>query len=97
MGSHALIHGLANYYREYIPNFAAVTAPLTDLLKKGQPNAVEWGEAQERAFQTVRSTLTEKPVLRLPDPKKPFVLRTDTSNDGVGAILMQEHERKLHP
>nr|KAG5686665.1 hypothetical protein BaRGS_031375 [Batillaria attramentaria] len=88
--------GLANYYREYIPNFAAVTAPLTDLLKKGQPNAVEWGEAQERAFQTVRSTLTEKPVLRLPDPKKTFVLRTDASNDGVGAILMQEHEGKLH-
>ena len=29
--------GLANYYREYVPNFAAVTVPLTDLLKKGQP------------------------------------------------------------
>ena len=42
--------GLANYYREYVPNFATITAPLTDLLKKGQPNAVKWDEPQERAF-----------------------------------------------
>ena len=50
--------GLANYYREYVPNFAAVTEPLTDLLKKGQPNAVKWEEPHERAFQTVRTLLT---------------------------------------
>jgi transposase InsO family protein len=89
--------GLANYYREYVPNFAAVTAPLTDLLKKGQPNKVNWEEAQERAFQAVRDILVEKPVLHLPDPSKTFILRTDASNDGVGAILMQEDDGKLHP
>ena len=44
--------GLANYYREYVPNFAAVTTRLTDLLKKGQ-----------RAFQTVRTLLTRRPIL----------------------------------
>ena len=38
--------GLANYYREYVPNFATVTVPLTDLLEKGQPNAVKWEEPQ---------------------------------------------------
>ena len=69
--------GLANYYREYVPNFAAVTVPLTDLLKKGQPNAVKWEEPQERAFQTVRILLTRRPILRLPDPKRTFILRTD--------------------
>ena len=89
--------GLANYYREYIPNFAAVTAPLTDLVKKGQSNIVRWEEAQERAFQTVRQVLSDKPVLHLPDPSKTFILRTDASNEGVGAILMQEHDGKLHP
>jgi hypothetical protein len=89
--------GLAGYYREFIPNFAAVTSSLTDLLKKGCPNQVQWGPAQEKAYQTVRDMLSREPVLRIPDPSKPFVLRTDASDDGVGAVLMQEHEGKLFP
>ena len=89
--------GLANYYREYVPNFAAVTVPLTDLLKKGQPNAVKWEEPQERAFHTVRTLLTRRPILRLPDPKRTYILRTDASNYGVGAVLMQVHDGKPYP
>ena len=89
--------GLANYYMEYVPNFAAVTVPLTDLLKKGQPNAVKWEEPQERAFQTVRILLTRRPILRLLDPKRTFILRTDASNDGVSAVLMQVHDGKPYP
>ena len=89
--------GLANYYREYVPNFAAVTVSLTDLLKKRQPNALKWEEPQERAFQTVRTLLTSRPILRLRDPKRTFILRTDASNDGVGAVLMQVHDGKPYP
>ena len=89
--------GLANYYREYVPNFAAVTVSLTDLLKKGKPNAVKWKEPQERAFQTVRILLTRRPILHLLDPKRTFILRTDASNDGVGAVLMQVHDGKPYP
>ena len=66
-------------------------------LKKGQPNAVKWEEPQERAFQTVRILLTRRPILRLPDPKRTFILRTDASNDGVGAVLMQVHDGKPYP
>ena len=87
--------GLANYYREYVPNFAAVTAPLNDFLKKGEPNAVKWEEPQERAFQTVRTLLTRRPILRLPDPKRTFILRTDALNDRVRAVLMQVHDGEL--
>jgi hypothetical protein len=89
--------GLAGFYREYIPNFAAITAPLTDLVKKGCPNQVQWGPAQEKAYQTVRDLLSREPVLRLPDPSKQYVLRTDASDEGIGAVLMQEHEGKLFP
>ena len=89
--------GLANYYREYVPNFAAVKVPLTDLLKKGQPNAVKWEEPQERASQTVRILLTRRPILRLPDPKRTFILRTDASNGGVAAVLMQVQDGKPYP
>ena len=37
------------------------------------------------------------PILRLPDPEKTFILRTDASDYGIGAVLMQEHEGKLFP
>ena len=89
--------GLLGYYREYIPSFAIIAAPLTDLTKKGQPNFVEWGEAQEKAFNTLREALLKRPILRLPDHSLNFTLRTDASNRGIGAVLMQEHEGKLHP
>ena len=79
------------------PTSQLLTVPLTDLLKKGQSNAVKWEKPQERAFQTVRTLLTRRPILRLPDPKRTFILRTGASNDGVGAVLMQVHEGKPYP
>ena len=89
--------GLAGYYRDFIPNFAAVAAPLSDLTRKGQPSKVEWGDAQEKAYQTIKILLAGDPILRLPDPEKTFVLRTDASDYGIGAVLMQEHGDKLFP
>ena len=69
--------GLANYYRKFIPNFATIAAPLTNLIKKGMPNKVVWGPAQERAFKTLRDLLTSSPILRLPDLSRQFILWTD--------------------
>ena len=89
--------GLAGYYRDFIPNFAAIAAPLSDLTRKGQPSKVGWSDAHEKAYQTIKIILTSDPVLRLPDPEKTFVLRTDASDYGIGAVLMQEHEGKLFP
>ena len=89
---------LAGYYRDFIPNFAALAAPLSDLTRKGQPNKVEWGAApQEKAYQSIKALLTKEPVLRLPDPRKTYFLRTDASDSGIGAVLMQEHDGKLLP
>ena len=73
----------------FIPNFAALAAPLSDLTHKGQPNKVEWGEAQEKAYQSIKALLTKEPVLRLPDPSKTYFLHTDASNSGIG-ISFQE-------
>ena len=78
-----LFMSLAGYYRDFIPNFAALAAPLSDLTRKGQPNKVEWGEAQEKAYQSIKATLTKEPVLRLPDPGKTYFLQTDASDSGI--------------
>ena len=58
--------GLAGYYDDFIPNFAAIAAPLSDLTPKGQPNKVEWGEAQEKAYLTIKSHLKSEPILHPP-------------------------------
>ena len=87
--------GLAGYYRDFIPNFAAIAAILSDLTRKVQPSKVEWGDTHEKAYQTIKILLTIDPILRLPDPEKTFVLRTDALDYGIGAVFIQEHEGKL--
>ena len=89
--------GLAGYYREFIPNYSAIAAPLTDLTKKGRPNQVSWGPAQEKAFTTLKKMITDKPVLRIPDVSRPFVLRTDASEVGLGAVLLQKYDSQFFP
>ncbi|XP_014673402.1 PREDICTED: uncharacterized mitochondrial protein AtMg00860-like [Priapulus caudatus] len=61
--------GLAGYYRKYIPNFATIAAPLTDLTRNGQPNKIRLGQAQENTFLVLKRYLLTNPILRLPDMK----------------------------
>ena len=89
--------GLAGYYRDFNPNFAAIAAPLSDLTRKGQRTRVEWGQAQEKVYQTIKFHLTNEPILRLPDPVSKYFLHTDASNTGIGGVLMQKHDEKLFP
>lgn len=89
--------GLASYYRKFIPNFASIAVPLTDLTRKGMPNKVGWTEAQENAFTTLKKLLTSSPILRLPNMEEKFLLRTDASDLGIGAVLLQELDSIKHP
>ncbi|GKA54386.1 transposon ty3-G gag-pol polyprotein [Tanacetum coccineum] len=78
--------GLTRYYRRFIMNFASVTRPLTQLLKKGGYKCTD--EAQT-AFETLKSAMQKAPVLALPDFTKPFEVETDASEVGLGAVLQQ--------
>ncbi|XP_070206100.1 uncharacterized protein [Littorina saxatilis] len=89
--------GLAGYYRKFIPNFSAIALPLSDLTKKNSPNTVVWTAECEKAFRALKARLTSKPVLQLPDLSQPFTLRTDASDHGLGAVLMQEKDGVFHP
>ena len=85
------------YYRASVPNFSAIAAPLTDLTKKGSPDRLVWTEIHDQAFQAQKGHVCTHPVLCLPDVNKPFILQTDASTDGIGAILVQEINRVKHP
>ena len=89
--------GCIGFYRQFIPNFATIAVPLTDLTKKGQPNVVKWGNAQEAAFHTLKKLLSMDPILRVPDFNQPFILQTDASDNGLGAVLTQDFDDIRHP
>jgi len=82
--------GLASFYRKYVPNFAVIAAPLTDATKKGSPHEIPWNDAREKSFQELKKRISSPPILRLPDVSQPFILQTDASHLGVGAVLLQE-------
>lgn len=85
--------GLAGYYRKFIPKFSAIAKPLTDLTKNYQEDkskSVEWTDKCQTAFDTLKNILINDPVLSYPDYTKKFVLTTDASNQGLGAVLSQE-------
>jgi len=89
--------GLVGYYRSFVPNFAAIAVPLTDLTRKGAPNVLVWTDIHDQAFHTLKNAVCNPPVLCLPDVLKPFILQTDASSDGIGAILLQEVGSIKHP
>jgi hypothetical protein len=55
------------------------------------------GEAQENAFETLKKCLTSGPILKLPNIQEQFILRTDASDKGIGAVLLQEEDGQKLP
>ena len=89
--------GLVGYYRKFVDNFASLTAPLSDLTKNGKPYIVQWNEDLQERFDEIKSRLCNAPVLKLPDFDKDVVLRTDASDTGLGAVLLQKHGEIMFP
>jgi transposase InsO family protein len=84
------ILGFINYYRCYVPNFAAIAKPLYELMAKGVTWL--WTEARQRALDALKSALcTEGLALMRFDPERPTTLHTDFSNVGIGGVLSQTH------
>ncbi|XP_078234076.1 uncharacterized protein LOC144583658 [Pogona vitticeps] len=90
--------GLVGYYRKFIPRFSEIAAPLTDLMRKKTDDRIPWTSDCEEAFQRLKEALINYPVLRAPDFDREFIIYTDASNSGVGAVLCQEDENgDQHP
>jgi hypothetical protein len=77
---------LCSYYRQFVPGFSQLGAPLIDLTKHG---AFIWTEKSEEAFDHMMEVMGTCLVLALPYFTLPFVLECDTSSEGINAVLMQ--------
>lgn len=82
--------GMASWYRRFVENFSTIAAPLTRLTRKNV--RWTWGAKEDTAFQTLKQALISVPVLACPDFTKKFILQTDASNEGLGAVLTQNFE-----
>lgn len=87
--------GFANFYRRFIKDFSEIARPLNNLTKKDVPWT--WDEEHEKAFQGLKSAFLEAPILKMPDPEKPYRMECDASNFATGAILSQQYGDTWHP
>src|SRR5437868_10660893 len=84
--------GLFSYYRKFVKDFSKIAKPMLTLLKKDTPFL--WTNKQQQAFDYLKKRLMEAPILQYPDFTRLFVLYTDASGTGLGAVLSQIDDEK---
>ena len=86
--------GLVGHYRHFIKGFAKIAAPLYDLTsgnnKDKKSEHVDLSPEACEAFDRLKAACLQVPILSFPDFTKPFLLETDTSGTGLGAVLSQK-------
>ena len=79
--------GLANYYRKFVPNFAKIANPLTELTKKDSDVRKDWTPDCDAAMESLKDHLCSAVILLRPDPDKPCKVQVDWQPNAVAAIL----------
>jgi len=88
--------GMTGWYHRFIPRYAELACPLTDLLKS--KSKIVWTEAAENSFNRLRTCLISAPILSTPNFHEPFTIQCDASDKALGAVLTQgegKHERVI--
>ena len=80
--------GIASYYRRFTPQFSKIAEPLYALTRKNTPFV--WTSSCQAAFEKLKELLITRPILAFPNFELPFILETDASGVGLGAVLSQQ-------
>ena len=83
--------GVLGYQHPFIPNYATIAKPLTDLTRKDHP--FSWTPECQNTLDTLINTVLSNLSLWRPDPIKPFTLQVNTFEFATGAILTQQDAR----
>ena len=95
--------GFVGYYKRFIKDFSKISKPIREVItglenqskRTAKKTLIEWTEAANSAFETLKELCTSTPILAYPDYQLPFILHTDSSSEGLGAVLYQKQEGKL--
>lgn len=79
--------GMTGWYRRFIQNFSTISAPLSELLKKGQK--FKWSQETQIAFEKLKEAISTAPVLINPNFNNHFYVQCDASTTGIGSVLFQ--------
>ena len=95
--------GFVGYYRRFIKNFSRITKPIREVItglenqskKAAKKTYIEWSDAADTAFEHLKVMCVSTPILAYPNYQLPFTLHTDSSTDGLGAVLYQKQDGKM--
>ena len=88
--------GYVNYYRKFIKDYGKMIAPLTKLTRNDQ--SFQWMDHEQAAFEEIKTAVLSEPVLKDPDPDKPYEMEVDASGYAMGGELTQrDAEGRAHP
>ena len=87
---------MTGYLYKFIPNYAILTAPLRELTHKDKH--FRWGPKEQKAFQTLKDSITSEKTMAYFDPGRPIIVRTEASfKKGLAAGLFQNTDKGLQP
>src|SRR6266498_545547 len=87
---------LFSYYRQYIKGFSDIMRSIYELIREenGKVVSFEWMATRQKVFETIKAKLATALVIAHPDFDKLFILYTDVSGGGVGAVLHQKGDNR---
>ena len=92
-------NGLANYYKSFIPNYSNIMRPLYDLTKtkqtKSKTKILKWNDQAQKAFTTIKKSITNDVTLLYPCYHKPFTISADASDYAIGACISQNDKNNF--
>jgi len=80
--------GFANYHREHLKDYAKTAQPLDDL-RRSKKGKFRWTDEHQNAFESIKRSMTQAPILAYPRPQGQFILDTDASDLTLGGELLQ--------
>lgn len=89
------ILGLTGWFRRFIQNYAGITIPLSNLLKKTDDGLIYWNSDAENSFNQLKIVLTTAPILRPADYNRPFTIDASSSDLAISAMLSQHVDGEL--